>query len=80
MKPLNPLKAPLLPLTLSDEASSEEAAPGCFLSLEEGLSLIFCAPPMSEKEERLVKKSNREELERVHDISRSYLARNTALR
>jgi hypothetical protein len=42
MNPRNPLKAPLLPLTLSDEASSE--APG-FLSLV-GLSLMFCAPPI----------------------------------
>lgn len=39
MKPLKPLKAPLLPLTLSDEASSVG-----FLSL--GLSLMFCAPPV----------------------------------
>lgn len=40
MKPLKPLKAPL-PLTLSDEASSEAVG---FLSF--GLSLMFCAPPV----------------------------------
>jgi hypothetical protein len=38
MKPLNPLNAPL-PLTLSEEASSE-----AFLSF--GFSLMFCAPPV----------------------------------